>query len=499
MIIGEDAQKKMLNGINIAADILAPTLGPSPRLVIIDDGTETPLLLDDGVNISKHIKVADPYEMVGVKLVRMVAHEAQKASGDGTTTSTVVARALLNSLFDEMKENGTHPSVLAASLDDAWELFKDLLFHESWKADDEQLLEVAMSCTNYDELSANAVHEAFQAVGADGVVMAHQHMGELTHVEINEGLTLNKGFISHLLVGSRDGTAKLDNPLVLITDHTIESFDEMLPYLEAANAQRRPLIFISAGMKPHAAQNFILNVVQGKIQGCAINPIATGEERAEIYEDLAIMLGGSPILAARGQRLGEAEFEFGEADTVVIDRHSTVFSGTRGDADKIKERVEDLTALVESADHPFYADKYSMRRSKLQGQIATIRIGGLTDAEVRERHERIDDAINAVRSALKGGVVVGGGMTLALAETGFTPLDIGLKSVLHQLVKGFDISLSEERPEWKWFDAKTGKFSNDANPLVDSHDVLYNSVKAAVSVAMMVLKSGSVLLSSESL
>jgi len=497
MILGKDAQEKMLKGINIAADILAPTLGPSPRLVIIDDGTETPLLLDDGVNISKHINVPDPYEMVGVKLMRMVAHEAQRASGDGTTTSTVVARALLNSLFDEMKDNGTHPSVLAASLNDAWEQFKEQLSHESWKADNEQLLEVAMSCTNYDVLSANAVHEAFQAVGADGVVMAHQHMGELTHVEINEGLTLNKGFISHLLVGSRDGTAKLDNPLVLITDHTIESFDEMLPYLEAANAQRRPLVFISAGMKPHAVQNFILNVVQGKIQGCAINPIATGEERAEIYEDLATMLGGKPILAARGERLGEAEYEFGEADTVVIDRHTTVFSGTRGDADKIKERVEDLTTLVESADHPFYADKYSMCRSKLQGQIATIRIGGLTDAEVRERHERIDDAINAVRSALKGGVVVGGGMTLANIETGFMPLDIGLKSVLHQLMNGFDLDKSTQ--QWKWFDARTGSFSNEPNPLVDSHDVLYNSIKAAVSVAMMVLKSGSILISTQDL
>jgi len=496
MIEGADARRALMSGIVKAANILSPTLGPAPRLVLIDNGEENPLILDDGVNISKHITADDPYEMLGVKIMRMVAHEAQKASGDGTTTASVVAKNLILGLFDEL-EQGKHPVLLSEELDEAWESFKQYLSDCSRPANEDDLLEVARSCTNYDEDSSQAVFKAFSKVGSDGVVMVHQHPGEMTTTEINEGLTLNKGFVSHLLVGSRDGSMRLENALVLITDHIISTFEELIPFLQYAQEERRPLVVVSAGTKPNANQNFILNVVQGKIEGCIINPVATGEERAEIYEDIATMLGGVPILAARGEQLSDVEdmkTVLGGADVCVIDRNSTVFSGTHGDLNKIDERIDYLNTLIDKADHPFYAEKYSMRKSKMQGAIASIRVGGLTDAEVGERHERIDDAVNAVRSALKGGIVAGGGMTLWEANTGLDALDDALHSVLQTLIDNRGSGI-EGSSDFLWFDGKAGVFHYvEENPLVDAHDVLYNSVKAAVSVAMLVLKTDILLL-----
>ena len=243
-------------GIVKAANILSPTLGPAPRLVMIDNGEENPLILDDGVNISKHITAEDPYEMLGVKIMRMVAHEAQKSSGDGTTSASVIAKHLILGLFEMLDD--MHPVDIAEGLDEAWGWFKEYLSDCSRPATEEDLLEVARSCTNYDEESSQAVAKAFRRVGADGVVMVHQHPGEMTTVEINEGLTLNKGFVSHLLVGSRDGSMRLESPLVLITDHIISTFEEMIPALQYAAEQRRPLIVVSAGTKPNANQNFIL-------------------------------------------------------------------------------------------------------------------------------------------------------------------------------------------------------------------------------------------------
>lgn len=497
MIEGADARKALMAGIVKAANILSPTLGPAPRLVLIDNGEESPLILDDGVNISKHITADDPYEMLGVKIMRMVAHEAQKASGDGTTTASVVAKNLILGLFDEL-EKGSHPISLSEQLDTAWDDFKVYLSEQSRPASEDDLLEVARSCTNYDEDSSQAVFKAFSKVGSTGVVMVHQHPGEMTTVEINEGLTLNKGFVSHLLVGSRDGSMRLENPLVLITDHIISTFEELIPALQYAQEARRPLVVVSAGTKANANQNFILNVVQGKIEGCIINPVATGEERAEIYEDIATMLGAEPILAARGEELSSVSdwrIALGGADICVIDRNSTVFSGTHGNLKKVDERIDYLNELIDNADHPFYAEKYSMRKSKMQGAIATIRVGGLTDAEVSERHERIDDAVNAVRSALKGGIVAGGGMTLWEAETGFVALDNALKAVLRTLVKNRGIKWADlEQDSFNWFDGVKGTFELTENALVDAHDVIYNSVKAAVSVAMLVLKTDILLL-----
>lgn len=496
MIEGEDARKALMKGIIKAANILSPTLGPAPRLVMIDDGGENPLILDDGVNISKHITSEDPYEMLGVKIMRMVAHEAQKASGDGTTSASVIAKGLILCLFEEL-ELGTHPNVLSDKLDAAWEQFKQYLSKCSEPANEEELLEVARSCTNYDEESSQAVFKAFSKVGSDGVVMVHQHPGEMTTVEINEGLTLNKGFVSHLLVGSRDGSMRLENPLVLITDHIISTFEELIPPLQYAQDARRPLVIISAGTKPNANQNFILNVVQGKIEGCIINPVATGEERAEIYEDIAITLGGIPVLAAKGEEISNIldwESVLGSADICVIDRNSTVFSGTHGDLNKVDERINYLRELIDNADHPFYAEKYSMRQAKMEGAIATIRVGGLTDAEVAERHERIDDAVNAVRSALKGGIVAGGGMTLWEAETGFEALDNALKGVLQTLVANRGDEEIHPDGLFAWFDGRSGLFHLSDNPLADAHDVVYNSVKAAVSVAQLVLKTDILLL-----
>jgi len=496
---GDEARHSLMAGINKAAEVLAPTLGPAPRLVVIDDGSDELLILDDGVNIAKHIHSDDPYEMMGIKLMRMVTQEAQKNSGDGTTTSSVVAKHLITGLFTAI-EDGEHPVVLAQQLNEAWEDFKTWLSSQSREASTDDLMEVVMSALNYDKESAEAVYEALQSVGHDGVVMVQEHEGELTQTEINDGFTLNKGFISPLLVGSRDGSMNLENPLVLITDHIIETFEEIIPVLQHCQESKRPLLIVSAGYKPNAAQNFILNVVQGKIQGCMINPIATGEERAEIYEDVAITLGATPILAAKGMELTDSydwNNILGSARFAHIDRNSTVFSDVHGLDEAVAERVAYLDELIKNADHPFYAEKYTMRKNKMLGQIATIRVGGLTDIEVRERHERIDDAINALRSAMKGGIVAGGGMTLWNAPVAFVWLKMAFNQVLEQLVKNRGSEMPSDN-KWKYFDGKTGLFHTTDNPLVDAHDVVLNSVKAAVSVAMMVLKTD-VILKSESL
>lgn len=498
MLTGTDARDAVKRGIDKVYTALSPTLGPAPRLVIIDKGEShehNPLILDDGVNISKFITSTDPYEMVGIKLMRMVAHEAQRASGDGTTSATVIAKHLIDGLYAELEE-GIHPTTLAGQLKEAWETFKAELSERKDPADWGQITEVCMSAINYDEDSGNAVLEAFKEVGAEGVVMVHQHPGEMTKVETTQGLTLNKGFISHLSAGSRDGKVVYENPAIMVTDHEIITFDELIPALQCAAEAKKPLVIISAGLKPHAIQNLLLNTVNGKVQATAIGAVSQGEERAEIYEDIATSLGCKPILAARGERLTDRQYtieDFGSAELVSIDRNTTVISGVGGEAEAIDERIAHLEQLKEDADHPFYREKYAMRLAKLQGKISTIRVGGLTDAEVAEKHERIDDAVNAVRSALKGGVVLGGGMTPYTIETGFVALDNALKSLVHTMVLNWGRELPQNQQDWNYFDAQTGRFNAYTNPLVDAHDVILNSVKAAVSVATLVLKGQTIL------
>lgn len=498
MITGSYAKDKLLLGINKVFDALSPTLGPAPRLVLIDseEHEKDPLILDDGVNISKFITSDCPYEMAGIKLMRMVAHEAQKSSGDGTTSATVIAKHLITNLF-EMDE---HPVILEAQLKEAWEQFKEELATVAWNATTEELREVCLSALNYDETSADCVMEAFSNVGAEGIVMVHEHPGELTKVETTQGLTLNKGFVSHLFAGSRDGKVVYENPAVLVTDHDIVTFDELVPALQCAAENKKPLVIIAAGWKPHAIQNLLLNAVNGKVMACAINAPAGGEERAEIYEDIATSLGCEPILAAKGERLEDFIYSidrFGSADMVSIDRNTTVFSGVSGDDEAIEARIEHLEQLKSDADHPFYEQKYNMRIAKLRGKIATIKVGGLTDVEVRERHERIDDAVNAVRSALTGGVVVGGGMTPYNIETGFVAFDNALKSLVRTMVLNWGREMPLNQDDWVFFDASTGRFNAYNNHLVDSHDVILNSVKAAVSVATLVLKTETILTESK--
>ena len=498
MLNGKDAKDKLLAGIDKVYDALAPTLGPAPRLVLIDsdEHEKDPLILDDGVNISKFIKSDCPYEMAGIKLMRMVAHEAQKASGDGTTSATVIAKHLITNLFQEVN----HPAILEQELKSAWEDFKNHLEESKWDATPEQLREVCLSALNYDELSADCIMEAFDSVGAEGIVMVHEHPGEMTKVETTQGLTLNKGFVSHLFAGSRDGKVVYENPAVLVTDHDIVTFDELVPALQVAAENKKPLVIIAAGWKPHAIQNLLLNAVNGKVMACAINAPAGGEERAEIYEDIATSLGCKPILAAKGERLEEATYSldtFGSAELVSIDRNTTVFSGVGGTDEAIEARIEHLEQLRKDADHPFYEQKYNMRIAKLRGKIATIKVGGLTDVEVRERHERIDDAVNAVRSALTGGVVLGGGMMPYKIETGFVALDNALKSLVQTMVKNWGREMPQTDDDWIFFDASTGRFNAYDNHLVDSHDVILNSVKAAVSVATLVLKTETILTEGE--
>ncbi|MBT4406417.1 MAG: chaperonin GroEL [Euryarchaeota archaeon] len=487
IVIGEKAKQKLLEGVNLVGDAVKPTLGPKAKTVVLKERGHAPIVINDGVTIAKAVYSNDEFVQMGVELVRQVASQAQEMSGDGTTTATIIAQRLCNSSYNY------DTTALTKQLNQDLKLVLKELDDMSYEVDPkkwrERLQSVATIAANNDEELGELVAKVVSKVGVNGTVTVENSLGFDTFYEMTEGMELESGYISRLMINNKDkNTCELENPLVLLTANNIEGFADILPALEHSNNEKRPLLIICADMKGAALPSLLVNVMKGTINCCVIKVPAWGDMTWDILEDIQALTGGKiyqgPI----------DDMDFGTLQKVSISNDKTVITNTDIDID---ERISYLTRQIENEENTWKKEQLQVRVNKLLGGVCVVKAGAHTEAEMRDKRERLDDAINATKAALDEGVVYGGGK--ALYVLGST-MDIhpllseAMKEPMRQLIK--NSGLEVEIPDIVGLDNKIG-FNANTNEFCDIWDdgiidpvkVTKNSLITAVSIAGLILSA----------
>lgn len=410
IIFGEEARQKLMQGINLVADTVAPTLGPQARTVILE--SDKPIIINDGVTIAKHITHPDQFVNMGVKLMQSVAAEAQGYSGDGTTTASILARAICRKGM-EMVESGISPVKLKKELDIATQIVLEYLNENAIAVDnDEMIHNVATISANNDEELGKLICEVFSHVGKDGVISVQEANSIETTIDVVEGLKLNNGYISHLMMNNKEtGECILTNPLVLMCNEDIRNAQDIIPILEIALSNKRPLLIMAKSFEGTALNSLLYNLMHKTIECAVIRCPNFGDEAIEEMVDITSIIGGNVIDVEVGGDISKASFaDLGQCDKIVVTKGSTTIVG--GEANKVQERIDLLNSQYDEAPNDWFKDKLKYRMGKLSGGVAVIKVGGATEVEMKERKERLDDALNATKAAMQEGVVIGGGKAL---------------------------------------------------------------------------------------
>tara|TARA_R110000796_G_scaffold19687_3_gene59102 strand:- start:10928 stop:12436 length:1509 start_codon:yes stop_codon:yes gene_type:complete len=488
---GEEARKKILEGINLVADTVKPTLGPQARTAILQGNP--PVVINDGVTISKYVSSKDPYVQMGVQLVQNLASKAQSKAGDGTTTACILAQALCNNIPTEALENITHTRHLLTSARDSLLANLDDL---SQPVEDEDIGKIATIASNNDEGLGEIISDVFKAVGRNGVISVEEGHGLYTEMEVKEGLELEKGFITHLFANQDNGDCLLEKPLVFVTNKIIRKFQDILPACEYAAKAGRPLFIICRDLQNLALQNVLANVIQGRLDIGVIQAPNHGDSQLDELKDITAVVGGRVYSDEADDDLRVlSEESFGSCDRVVIDQLKTTIVG--GDGGDVEERIETLRTLYELGSNDWVKESISKRISKLKGGVAVIKVGAGSSVEMRETKERLDDALNATKAALKGGYIVGGGLSIIKAtndlEHGwvkasmFAPLKALLSNSSVDVDEVFGDIMHEIQNDIG-FNAQTGKKENLLEAgVIDPTTVTKSSLSAAFSIALMFL------------
>ena len=493
IIFGKEAREKLLTGINLVADTVQPTLGPQARTVVLQG--ERPIIINDGVTIARHITHSDPFVQMGVQLVQSVASETQGNAGDGTTTAAILARYLCNEGLERV-ENGESPIKLKKELENHVAAVVAALQENSIPVTDEKMVtQVATISANNDNELGKLISEVVALVGKDGVITVDEGNSIETTFEVVDGLELDRGYISHIMMNDMENArCVLENPLIFMCNDSIKNFQDVLPILEIAVANKRPLLIMAKVFEGSALSNLLINLMQKTLECAVIRMPNFGDESIEEMEDIVSVIGGSVINIEVGGEVSKTTFEdLGQCSKVIITKNKTTIIG--GESGLAKERIAGLQTLVENAPNDWAKDKLRLRIGKLSGGVAVIRVGGATEIEMRERKERLDDALNATRAAMQEGVVVGGGKALINAkgciEEG-SLLSNALNEPLKVLLENGDASKLSLDGVWSnknWgYNALTDNCGDLMEMgIIDPVKVTRSSLQAAASIAGLVL------------
>ncbi|KGJ09702.1 chaperonin GroEL [Paracoccus sphaerophysae] len=412
-----DARDRMLKGVNILADAVKVTLGPKGRNVVIDKSFGAPRITKDGVSVAKEIELSDKFENMGAQMVREVASRTNDEAGDGTTTATVLAQAIIKEGLKAVAA-GMNPMDLKRGVDLATQRVVEAIKAASRPVSDSaEVAQVGTISANGEAFIGQQIAEAMQKVGNEGVITVEENKGMETEVEVVEGMQFDRGYLSPYFVTNPDKmVAELEDAYILLHEKKLSSLQPMVPLLEAVIQTQKPLLIIAEDVEGEALATLVVNRLRGGLKVAAVKAPGFGDRRKAMLQDIAILTGGQVISEDLGMKLENVGIDMlGRAKKVSINKDTTTIVDGAGEKAEIEARVSQIRQQIEETTSDYDKEKLQERVAKLAGGVAVIRVGGMTEVEVKERKDRVDDALNATRAAVQEGVVVGGGVALVQA------------------------------------------------------------------------------------
>ena len=515
IVYGEDARKALQSGIDQLADTVKITLGPKGRNVVLDKKFGAPLITNDGVTIAKEIELDDAFENMGAQLVKEVSVKTNDVAGDGTTTATLLAQALVNEGMKNVAA-GANPMVLKKGISMAVdETVKAITANSKAISGTDDIARVA-TISSGDEYIGKLIAEAMEKVSTDGVITVEESKTAETYSEVVEGMMFDRGYIAPYMVTDTDKmVAEIDNALILITDKKISNTQEILPLLEQIVQAGRKLVIIAEDVEGEALTTLVLNKLRGTFTCVAVKAPGFGDRRKEMLQDIAILTGGTVITSDLGLELKDADMsQLGRARQVKITKEDTIIVDGEGDKDEIKNRVSHIRQQIETTTSDFDREKLQERLAKLAGGVAVIKVGASTEVEMKEKKMRIEDALSATKAAVEEGIVAGGGVALINAipavtklldttsgdaKTGVQIVLKALEAPIKQIAKNAGLegsviveNIKREDKVGYGFNALDEEYTDMISAgIVDPTKVTRSALQNAASVASMVLTTES--------
>ena len=433
---GSDSRSKMLNGVDVLANAVKVTLGPKGRNVVIEKSFGAPRTTKDGVTVAKEIELADKFENMGAQMVREVASKANDVAGDGTTTATVLAQAIVREGMKRVSA-GMNPMDLKRGIEKASaEVVSDLAHHSKKVSTNDEIAQVGTISANGDATVGAMIAEAMQRVGNEGVITVEEAKSLETELDVVEGMQFDRGYLSPYFITNPDKmVAELDDPLILLHESKLSSLQPMLPILESVVQSQKPLLIIAEDVDGEALATLVVNKLRGGLKIAAVKAPGFGDRRKAMLQDIAVLTGGQVISEDLGIKLENVSLDMlGTAKRVNITKDETTIVDGVGSKEEIEARVSQIRRQIEDTTSDYDREKLQERLAKLAGGVAVIKVGGATEIEVKERKDRVDDALNATRAAVEEGIIAGGGTALLRAAQ-----NIDVKGVNDDEQAGIDI------------------------------------------------------------
>jgi len=512
-----EARDKLKAGVDKLANAVKVTLGPKGRNVVIEKKFGAPQITKDGVTVAKEIDLSNAYENLGAQMVKEVASKTGDDAGDGTTIATVLAQSIINVGLKNVAA-GANPMDLKRGIDKAvTAVVKNIAAQAKTIGDDYAKIEsVAKVSANNDETIGKLIAEAMQKVHKEGVITIEESKGTDTYVDVVEGMQFDRGYISpYFVTDTEKMAADLENPYILIHDKKISTMKDLLPILEATAQASRPLMIISEDVDGEALATLVVNRLRGSLKVCAVKAPGFGDRRKEMLEDIAVLTGGTVITEEKGMKLEQATLDMlGEAEKVTVDKENTTVVNGAGDPENIKARVNQIKKQIETTTSDYDKEKLQERLAKLSGGVAVIYVGAASEVEMKEKKDRVDDALSATRAAVEEGIVPGGGVTYIRATDDLnalkgenddeqTGIDIILRAIeepLRQIVENAGkegaviVQKVKEGKDDYGYNARIDVFQNlYETGVIDPAKVARIALENAASIAGMFLTTESVI------
>jgi chaperonin GroEL len=507
---GIDARDRMLKGVDILANAVKVTLGPKGRNVILDKSFGAPRITKDGVSVAKEIELENKFENMGAQMVREVASKANDQAGDGTTTATVLAQAIVKEGARSVAA-GMNPMDLKRGIDLATQAVVEDLKKRAKPVKGDEVEQVATISANGDKDIASKIAEAMKKVGKEGVITVEEAKSLETELETVEGMQFDRGYLSpYFVTNSEKMVCELDNPFILLHDGKLSNLQAILPTLENAVQSSRPLLIVAEDIEGEALATLVVNKLRGGLKVAAVKAPGFGDRRKAMLEDMAILTGGTVISEEVGIKLDNITPEMlGTAKKVRITKDDTTLVDGAGESKQIADRVAQIKAQIEETSSDYDREKLQERLAKLAGGVAVIRVGGATEIEVKEKKDRVDDAMHATRAAVEEGVIAGGGVALLYAtraldglksinadqQAGINIVRRAIEAPIRQIVQNAGAEgsivvgkLLDQKDTDFGYDAQTGEFTNLLKAgIIDPVKVVRNSLQSAASIAGLMI------------